>query len=152
MQPTVSDAFRLFDVEIESLWNDSPQTELKVAVSNRFDCLPFCVCLFVVLHPSNIYGHIRMSTNLSQCTFMATLLCCLTGTPGHQHHDMTSHSVIFSWHWTNHSLPYNDNAGHQVRKRQVSILTSMVLLNQGSNPPGSDSPNTKMELLLIWSG
>ena len=37
---------------------------------------------------------------------LASLQCCLAGTPGHQYHDLNSHSVILSWHWANQSLPY----------------------------------------------
>ena len=34
------------------------------------------------------------------------LYCCPNGKPGHWHHDMISHSVTLSWHWTNESLRY----------------------------------------------
>ena len=71
---------------------------------------------------------------------MAILECCLTGPPGHEHHDLTSHSVTLSWHWASKSLPYPNNTERQARKWQVSISMSLVWLNQGSNPRGSDSP------------
>ena len=32
-----------------------------------------CVCLFVVLHRRNKYGHIRTGTELQRCALMATL-------------------------------------------------------------------------------
>ena len=38
------------------------------------------------LHPSNIWGHNRTGFDLWQCTLKATLYCCPTGRPGHQHH------------------------------------------------------------------
>ena len=41
---------------------------------------------------------------------------------GHQHHDLISHSVTLSWHWSNQSIPYPNNAEHLARKWQVSIL------------------------------
>ena len=49
-----------------------------------------------------------------------------------------------SWHWTNHSLPYPNNAEHQDRKWQVSILKSSLdqILNSrapNSNELSSDS-------------
>ena len=44
------------------------------------------------------------------------------------------HSVILYWHWANQSLPYPNNAESQATKWQVSILKSLVWLNQGSNP------------------
>ena len=45
--------------------------------------------------------------------------------------NVLSHSVALSWHGTNQSLPYPNKAKHQVRKRQVSILTLLVWLNLG---------------------
>ena len=57
-------------------------------------------------------------------------------TSGHQHHNLLSHSVILSWHWAN-QCP--NNAEHQDRERQVSILKSLIWLNQVSNPQSPDS-------------
>ena len=60
-----------------------------------------------------------------------------------------SHSITLSWHWANQSLPYqyHNNAEHQARKRQVSILKSFFLLDQvlnlqarNSNLRSSNSP------------
>ena len=55
------------------------------------------------------------------------------GPPSHHHHDLLSHSVTSSWHWANQSLPYLNNAKQQGRKKQVSILMSLVWLDHGSN-------------------
>ena len=49
------------------------------------------------------------------------------------------HSIILSWHWSNQSLPYPNNAKCQVSKRQLSIWRSLDWLKQGSNPQGQDS-------------
>ena len=54
------------------------------------------------------------------------LLCCPTGRPCWQYHDLISHSVTISWPWTNQSLPYPNNAKHLVRKWQVSMTRSWV--------------------------
>ena len=59
---------------------------------------------------------------------------------------LLSHSVTLSWHWANQSFPYRNNAEHQARKRQGSILKSSVWLYQGSNPRGSDSNP------ILWDG
>ena len=75
-----------------------------------------------------------MGTDLLQCAPMETLYCCLTGTPGREHHDLLSHSVTLSWHWAKKSLPYPNNAERPSRKRQVSIWKSLVWLVQVSNP------------------
>ena len=45
------------------------------------------------------------------------------GKPGHQYHDMISHSVILlSWHWATQSFPYPNNSEHLAKKWQVSVL------------------------------
>ena len=59
-----------------------------------------------------------------------------TGRPGHQHHDLISRSVIFSWHWANQSLPYPNYTKHQARKQQVSI--------------GLTRPITEMPISHTW--
>ena len=68
------------------------------------------------------------------------------------------HSVILSWHWTNQSLPYPNNAVCQARKWQVSILKSLVWFNQGSNQQGwdsntqgSDSPISQHRRRMLYS-
>ena len=66
------------------------------------------------------------------CTHGKYGQCCLTGTPGRQHHDLLSYSVALSWHWANQSFPYPNNAKHQAREQQVSILKSLVWFDQGS--------------------
>ena len=45
-------------------------------------------------------------TDLWKCILLVTLKRCLTGTSGHQHHVLLSHSVTLSWHWANQSLPH----------------------------------------------
>ena len=57
----------------------------------------------------------------------------------HWDNDLLSHSVTLSWHWANQSSPYPNNAERQAHERQVSILMSLVWLNQGSNLQGLDS-------------
>ena len=47
------------------------------------------------------------------------------------------HSVILSLHWANQSLSYPTNAEHQARKRQISIIKSLLWLGQGSIPAWS---------------
>ena len=109
-------------------------------------------CLLVVLRPSNIYSHTRRGTDLWLCAHMVILLHCLTGKPGHKHHDLISHSVTLSWHWASQSLFFLNNAEHLARKWQVSILKLLVWLNQSLNPQGLDSlisPNRKRNVLLI---
>ena len=41
---------------------------VAVSDSGGYDCV-----FVVVLHPNNIYGHIRTGTDLRQCTLMVTL-------------------------------------------------------------------------------
>ena len=49
-----------------------------------------------VLHPGIMYGHIRMWTDLWQCTLMVIIyMCCLSAKPGHRDHDPISHSITF---------------------------------------------------------
>ena len=62
-----------------------------------------------------------------------------TGTSGRRHYDLLIHSVTLSWHWANQSLAYLNNIERLTRKRQVSILMSLVWLDQGSKPRGLDS-------------
>ena len=69
------------------------------------------------------------------------------------------HSVILSWLWASQSLPNPNNADRHARKRQVSILKSLVWLDQGSNPAESgfepvmfgfpDLPSQEAGALLI---
>ena len=69
--------------------------------------------LFVgVLRPGNIYGHIRTGIALWQCALMAIL--CPTGRSGCHHYFPIPDTYKLSWHWTNQSLPYPNNAEHQV--------------------------------------
>ena len=59
------------------------------------------------------------------------------------------HSDALSWHQANQSLPYPNNAEcHQ----QVSILKSLVRLDQRSNPHGPDSNPTRFRFpnLSAW--
>ena len=50
------------------------------------------------------------------------------------------HSVTLSCDWANHSLSYSNSAECLVRKLQLSILKSLVWLDQVSDMRGSDSP------------
>ena len=68
------------------------------------------------------HGHIGQCTDLWQCSLMATLQCCPSGKPCHQHCDLISHSVTLSCHWANQSLPYPNNVDHLARKQQASIF------------------------------
>ena len=52
----------------------------------------------------------------------------------HWHHDLLSHSVALFWHWSHQSLPYPNNAEHQARESQVSL----VWLDQCLKPWGPD--------------
>ena len=47
---------------------------------------------------------------------------------------MISHSLILFWYWANQSLFYPNNADPLTRKWQISLFTSLVGLNQVSNP------------------
>ena len=103
------------------------------------------VCLFVVvLHPSNIYGHIRTGTDLWQCTLVVLYSAASSG---HWHYDLLSHSVTLSWHWAIQSLLYPNNAERQVRKRQVSVLKSLVWLDQAMDS-NSWSPDSLISQVL----
>ena len=58
-----------------------------------------------------------------------------------------SHSVALSWQWANQSLSYANNVEHQAKEWQVSILKSLIWLDQdskttrsGFDPWPSDSP------------
>ena len=53
--------------------------------------------------------------------------------------NLISHSITLSWHLANQSLSYPINAEHLARKRQVSILKSLVWLDQYSDLQGPDS-------------
>ena len=66
---------------------------------------------------------------------------------GHQHHDQIFNSVNVSWHWTNQFLPYPINTEDQARKRQVSILKSLVWLDQVSK---LRIPRCKWLVWLKW--
>ena len=65
-------------------------------------------------------------------------------------------SLTLSWHWTNQSSPYNNNAEHLARKQQVSILKSLGWLDLGLNLWCSvtfwfpDIPIWEMDALFIW--
>ena len=50
-----------------------------------------------------------------------------------EHHDLLSHSITLSWHWTDQTLSYPNNSELQARKQQVSILKPLVWLDQVSN-------------------
>ena len=90
---------------------------------------------------------------------MATLKCCLTGTPGCEHHALLSHLVTLFWHWTNQPLPYLNNAERQAREQQVSILKSFVWCHQSLKTARSefesgtfgfpDLPEREVDALLI---
>ena len=64
-----------------------------------------------------------------------------------------------SWYWVNQSLPYTNNAERQAREQQVSILKSLVWLDQGLNTVRSglklttfrfpDLPEQRADALLI---
>ena len=75
---------------------------------------------------------VHSAGDLEQYTLMATLLCCTTRKPGNVHHDLISHSglTLIYWHWASQSLPYPNNGKCLARKSQVSILESLIWLNQ----------------------
>ena len=86
-----------------------------------------CLLLFYILLPYKVISG-RGSTcdsSHSWWLYRAALL-------GHHmtSHDLLSHSVSLFWHWTNQSLPYPNNAEHWARKWRVSILKSLVWLDQ----------------------
>ena len=100
---------------------------------------------------SSSWQHVK-SYRYWQCKLVATSSCCPTWRPGHQHHDLISHSVTLSWHWANQFLTYSNNTKRQARKRQVAILMSLVWFDQGSNPRILDSPisqNGRRKLFLF---
>ena len=49
------------------------------------------------------------------------------------------HLVTLSWHWANRSFPHPYNAECLARKQLLSILKSLVWVDQGSNPQVSAS-------------
>ena len=63
------------------------------------------------------------------------------------HHDLLSQSLTLSWQWANQYLPYPNNAECQARKRQVSILKSLVWLDW---EPNSQSSTREACTLPIW--
>ena len=69
-----------------------------------------------------------MGIDLRQSALMVTLECCPTGKPGCHCHDVMSHLVTLSWHWTNQSLASANNVEQLASKRKVSILKSLVRL------------------------
>ena len=66
-------------------------------------------------------------------------------------HDSKFHSVTFSWHCANQSLPYPSNAECLTRNRQVSILKSSVWFDQGSNTRRPSPPISKNGRLTTHS-
>ena len=104
-------------------------------------------------------GGVGLWAHLWQCALMATLDCCFTAQPGHPHHALLSLWVTLSWHWANQFLPYPNNAEHQAREWQVSILKSLVWFDQDLKTWRPDSKswpsdslisqNRKWALLLI---
>ena len=90
---------------------------------------------FVVgdLRPGNMWGHIRVGTDLGQCAFTATIKCFSTGKMVCQHDDPISHSVTLSWHLANQSLPYANNAWHQTRSSKYHFDKSSYWLGWESN-------------------
>ena len=53
--------------------------------------------------------------------------------PGHQHDDLISHSLTVSSHWATQTLPCPNNAVCLAKKRQGSVLKSLVWLDQDFN-------------------
>ena len=51
--------------------------------------------------------------------------------------------VTLSWHWANESLLYPNNAERMTKKGQAYIFTSLVLVDQGSNPWVRSPQSTK---------
>ena len=91
-------------------------------------------------------------TDLWQCALMVTLYYCVTGTSGCWHRDLLSHSISLSWHWTNQSLPYHNNAKHQAREWQVSVLKTSAWLDQGSKLQGHNSNLQPSDSLISQNG
>ena len=75
-----------------------------------------------------------MGIDLWQCTLLMTLLCCPTGKPGHQHHDLISHSVTLSWHWANQSLCYLIMLNTWIGSDKYHFYKSLFCLNHGFEP------------------
>ena len=80
----------LISVNFPALWQACSQ--LIISQQNQYNS--YFVFFVGVLCPTNISGHIRMCSNMLQCTLMATSLCCPTGTAGHRSHDLIPHSHI----------------------------------------------------------
>ena len=87
--------------------------------------------------------HLRSYQDVYRLCTHGNFIVLPTGKSGHQYHDLISHSVTLSWYWTNQSLPYPNNAEHQDKERQVSMLKSLVWFDQGLKPHGPD--------LNLWS-
>ena len=60
--------------------------------------------------------------------------------------------IILSWHWVNQSFPYPNNAERQAKKWQVSILNSLVWLDQVSNPRPLESNPRSSDSLISQNG
>ena len=106
-------------------------------LSFEFGC--FACLSFYVLATSKVTSEwVPTCDSVHKCWLYSA--APLTGRPGHQHHDLISHSVILSRHWANQSLSYPNNAEHLARKWQVSIFKSLVWLDQGLNLWGLNPP------------
>ena len=89
-----------------------------------------CGCFVVVFCPSSILRSHQDRYWLATVRIYGNFISHPTGKQGHQYHDLISHSITLSWNWTNQSLPYPHNVECLDRKRQVSILKSLVWLNR----------------------
>ena len=69
-----------------------------------------------------------------------------------EHHNLRSHTVALFWHWTNQSLPYAKLAEHQAKEWQVSILQSLVWLDQGSKQWSPDLNLQTLDSLISQNG
>ena len=84
------------------------------------------------------------------CNNAHSCRCCFpTGRLGHKYQHLISHSFTLSWHWSNKSSPYPNNAEPMAKKWQVSIFKSLVCLDQGLMQPHFNS--VLLQYLFITS-
>ena len=97
--------------------------------------------LFVVFAPSNIYGDIRVGTDMWQCALTVSLKCCPTRRPGHQHHNLISQSVTFFWHSANQTLLYANNAETPGQEATNIYFKVIGLTRPGFEITSANPPN-----------
>ena len=105
-----------------------------------------CVLLLYIL--ATFKFTYRQIHTCDKCAPMTSSESCPTGRPSRH---LISHSVTLSWHWTKQSLPYPINVEHLDRERQASIFKSLVWINQGSYPRGSNHPISQTRRGTLYS-